>query len=54
LVEGAFTASVLIELARAGGVDMPISECVARVISGELQIAEAIKALLQRPQKSEW
>jgi glycerol-3-phosphate dehydrogenase (NAD(P)+) len=54
LVEGAFTASVLIELARAGGVDMPISECVARVVAGELQIAEAIEALLQRPQKSEW
>jgi glycerol-3-phosphate dehydrogenase (NAD(P)+) len=54
LVEGAFTASVLIELAHAAGVDMPISECVARVVAGELQIAEAIEALLQRPQKSEW
>jgi glycerol-3-phosphate dehydrogenase (NAD(P)+) len=54
LVEGAFTASVLIELARERGVDMPISECVARVIAGEFQIADAIGTLLQRPQKSEW
>jgi glycerol-3-phosphate dehydrogenase (NAD(P)+) len=53
LVEGAFTASVLIELARERGIDMPISECVARVIAGELTIADAIEALLQRPQKSE-
>jgi glycerol-3-phosphate dehydrogenase (NAD(P)+) len=54
LVEGAFTASVLLELARGLGVDMPIAECVARVISGELTIADAIEALLQRPQKPEW
>jgi glycerol-3-phosphate dehydrogenase (NAD(P)+) len=53
LVEGAFTASVLIELAREHGVDMPICECVARVIAGDLQIAGAVQALLQRPQKSE-
>jgi glycerol-3-phosphate dehydrogenase (NAD(P)+) len=53
LVEGAFTASVLIELARERGVDMPISECVARAIAGELQITDAIEALLQRPQRSE-
>jgi glycerol-3-phosphate dehydrogenase (NAD(P)+) len=54
LVEGAFTAPVLIALAHAAGVDMPIAQCVARVIAGELTIADAIEALLQRPQKSEW
>ncbi len=54
LVEGAFTASVLIELAHERGVDMPICECVARVVAGELTIAQAIEALLQRPQKAEW
>jgi glycerol-3-phosphate dehydrogenase (NAD(P)+) len=53
LVEGAFTASVLTQLARDVGVEMPISECVARVIAGELEIADAIEALLQRPQKAE-
>jgi glycerol-3-phosphate dehydrogenase (NAD(P)+) len=53
LVEGAFTASVLIELARERGIDMPICECVARAIAGELKIADAIEALLHRPQKSE-
>jgi glycerol-3-phosphate dehydrogenase (NAD(P)+) len=53
LVEGAFTASVLIELAGERGVDMPICECVARVIVGELTIADAIERLLQRPQRSE-
>ena len=54
LVEGAFTASVMIELALGIGIEMPISECVAWVIAGELQIADAIEALLQRPQGSEW
>jgi glycerol-3-phosphate dehydrogenase (NAD(P)+) len=53
LVEGAFTASVLTELAREIGIEMPISDCVARVIAGELEIAGAIEALLQRPQKPE-
>jgi glycerol-3-phosphate dehydrogenase (NAD(P)+) len=53
LVEGAFTASVLVELARNVAIDMPISECVALVVAGELQIAQAIEALLQRPAKSE-
>ena len=54
LVEGALTASVLIALGHSAGVDMPISHCVARVIAGELTIADAIGALLQRPQKPEW
>ena len=49
LVEGAFTASVLVELARSVAIDMPISECVARVVAGELQIMQAVEALLQRP-----
>jgi glycerol-3-phosphate dehydrogenase (NAD(P)+) len=53
LVEGAFTAPVLVDLARDAGVEMPISECVARVIASELTIADGIEALLQRPQKSE-
>jgi len=30
-----------IALAHAAGVDMPISHCVARVIAGELTIADA-------------
>ena len=53
LVEGAFTASVLVDLAREAGIEMPISECVARVIEGKLTIPGAIEALLQRPQRSE-
>jgi glycerol-3-phosphate dehydrogenase (NAD(P)+) len=53
LVEGAFTASALTEMARAKGVDMPIANCVEALIEGSLDVAGAIGALLGRPQKGE-
>ncbi|HXD45704.1 MAG TPA: NAD(P)H-dependent glycerol-3-phosphate dehydrogenase [Pseudolabrys sp.] len=53
LAEGAFTAPVLLEMARATGVDMPISEAVAAVLAGAVTVDEAIEALLTRPLKSE-
>jgi glycerol-3-phosphate dehydrogenase (NAD(P)+) len=49
LAEGAFTAPVLLEMARAQHVDMPISAAVAAVLVGEKSVDQAIESLLARP-----
>ena len=53
LVEGAFTASALSEMARARNVDLPIANCVEALIEGSLDVAGAVGALLGRPQRGE-
>jgi glycerol-3-phosphate dehydrogenase (NAD(P)+) len=53
LVEGAFTAGVLVELARQSGVDMPVAEAVDAIIAGRLTVDQTIEALLARPIKAE-
>jgi glycerol-3-phosphate dehydrogenase (NAD(P)+) len=53
LAEGAFTASVLLDIARANGIDMPISEAVASILDGRTDIDTAINGLLARPFKAE-
>ena len=53
LAEGEFTAPVLIELAAAQNVDMPVSVAVAAVLGGRLTIDAAIEGLLTRPFKAE-
>ena len=53
LAEGAFTAPVLLEMARAKNIDMPISAAVAAVLAEELSVDEAIESLLTRPIKAE-
>ncbi len=53
LVEGAFTAQVLLEMAKARAVDMPITEAVAAVLDGQLSVKDAIDMLLTRPFKAE-
>jgi glycerol-3-phosphate dehydrogenase (NAD(P)+) len=53
LAEGAFTASVLLELACARRVDMPITAAVAAVLDGRLTVDEAIESLLTRPLRAE-
>jgi glycerol-3-phosphate dehydrogenase (NAD(P)+) len=53
LAEGAFTASVLTDMAHAKGVEMPIAAAVAAVLDGALTIDAAIEALLTRPLRSE-
>lgn len=53
LAEGAFTAPVLLEMARDKNIDMPISAAVAAVLAGEHSVDEAIAALLSRPIKAE-
>jgi glycerol-3-phosphate dehydrogenase (NAD(P)+) len=53
LAEGEFTAPVLIELAASQGVDMPVSNAVAAILSGATTIDAAIEGLLTRPFKAE-
>jgi glycerol-3-phosphate dehydrogenase (NAD(P)+) len=53
LAEGAFTASVLVDMARAKHVEMPVCEAVAEVLTGRLKIDEAIARLLARPAGAE-
>lgn len=53
LVEGAYTAQILVELAHKHGVEMPICAAVAAIISGEITVKEAILKLTARPQKGE-
>ena len=53
LAEGAFTAPVLLEMAAAKKVDMPISTAVAALLAGKMSVDEAIESLLTRPIKAE-
>jgi glycerol-3-phosphate dehydrogenase (NAD(P)+) len=53
LAEGAFTAPVLLEMARDKKVDMPISSAVAAVIAGRMSVDQAIESLLARPLREE-
>jgi len=53
LAEGAFTASVLVELAAERGVDMPIAQAVAAVLDARLTVDAAIESLLTRPFRAE-
>lgn len=49
LVEGAFAASVASRLAESHGVDMPITQAVAAIIDGQLDIPTALDQLMSRP-----
>ena len=53
LAEGAFTAPVLLEMAQARKVEMPIAAAVAAVLARTMSVDEAIAALLARPIKAE-
>jgi glycerol-3-phosphate dehydrogenase (NAD(P)+) len=53
LVEGTFTAPVLLEMANEKGVDMPIASAVAAILDGTLNVDTAIENLLTRPFKAE-
>lgn len=53
VAEGAFSAPVVAAAARADGIDMPITDAVARLVAGEIRAAEAIQALLSRPLRPE-
>lgn len=53
LAEGAFTAGILADLARARGIDMPITFAVDEILQGQTSVDEAINALLARPSRGE-
>lgn len=52
-VEGAATARAMAVEARKAGIDMPVTQAVASVVSGELKILQAVDMLLSRPLKEE-
>jgi glycerol-3-phosphate dehydrogenase (NAD(P)+) len=53
LAEGIFTASVLVDMAQARAVEMPIATAVSAVLDGRLSIDQAIESLLTRPFRAE-
>jgi glycerol-3-phosphate dehydrogenase (NAD(P)+) len=53
LAEGAFTAPVLVEMASAQGVEMPIATAVTAILDGRTSIDDAIEGLLTRPFRAE-
>ncbi len=53
VAEGAATAPVLAELARQGGIDMPIVEAVRRLLAGEAAAGGVVADLLARPLRAE-
>jgi glycerol-3-phosphate dehydrogenase (NAD(P)+) len=53
VAEGAFTAPVLQEAARAAGVDMPIVDAVCALLNGAADVRHVIATLLARPLKGE-
>lgn len=53
LAEGAYTAAILVELAAARGVEMPICAAVAAIIAGRIGVREAIVQLVSRPTRAE-
>jgi glycerol-3-phosphate dehydrogenase (NAD(P)+) len=53
IAEGAATAPVLAELARVGGIDMPIVEAVCRLLAGEAPARAVVSDLLSRPLRAE-
>jgi glycerol-3-phosphate dehydrogenase (NAD(P)+) len=53
LAEGAFTAPVLLEMARAQNIEMPISAAIAAVLTNQMSVDQAIESLLTRPIKAE-
>ena len=53
LVEGMFTAAVLVDMAKERGIDMPIATAVAAILDGRMSVDEAIENLLTRPLRAE-
>ncbi|NNC48576.1 MAG: NAD(P)-dependent glycerol-3-phosphate dehydrogenase [Sphingomonas sp.] len=53
VAEGAHTAPVLKKLADDKGIDMPITQAVAALLSAQLTIDEALEKLLSRPPRPE-
>ncbi|MGH6842325.1 MAG: NAD(P)H-dependent glycerol-3-phosphate dehydrogenase [Methylocella sp.] len=54
LCEGVHTCGVLVDLARAKDIDMPIAAAVDAVLAERIGVEEAIAGLLARPSKAEF
>jgi glycerol-3-phosphate dehydrogenase (NAD(P)+) len=52
--EGVASCAPVLELARKHGVEMPITEVVAAVVSGSLSVRDAAAVLVSRSAKPEW
>lgn len=53
VAEGASTAPVLLDAARAQGIDMPVTEAVCALLSGTIGVEDVVSALLARPLRAE-
>jgi glycerol-3-phosphate dehydrogenase (NAD(P)+) len=53
VTEGVYTATAVCKLAKQRGIEMPITEAVAAILSGDVPVDAAIEALMHRPQKAE-
>ncbi|HYB06352.1 MAG TPA: NAD(P)H-dependent glycerol-3-phosphate dehydrogenase [Methyloceanibacter sp.] len=53
VTEGIYTASAVVEMAAARGIEIPIAQAVHAVVSGLATVDEAIEALLARPLRPE-
>ena len=53
LAEGARCAQAIVDRANAAGIDMPITRCVADIINGQLNPADAAQQLLARQARME-
>jgi glycerol-3-phosphate dehydrogenase (NAD(P)+) len=53
LAEGAWTAGILVELARARDIEMPVCEAVAALVASRTSVDDAIEVLLARPPRAE-
>jgi glycerol-3-phosphate dehydrogenase (NAD(P)+) len=49
LVEGAFAAAVAARLSAERNIDMPVTNAVASIIEGQLDVKTAMAALMSRP-----
>jgi glycerol-3-phosphate dehydrogenase (NAD(P)+) len=54
VAEGVTTAPLVLKLASKYQVEMPISEHVQKLLSGEMGVDEIVKVLLSRPMRSEF
>ncbi len=53
VAEGVFTAQIVTRMAQEHGVDMPVSEAVRRVVTGQSKPVEEVEWLLSRPLRDE-
>lgn len=53
VTEGAATAPVLVRMAQERGVEMPVCEAVARLVSGDAGVDEVVTELMTRPLRIE-